>query len=90
MQHENQNNNEEKVKVGSFIKSTHDGKVLVPGSDPEGPVGAPVSEDHALGDGVAVDESFVSFLLEARRVPALLHHLDDHLRHGKLIPVGHL
>lgn len=72
------------------MKKTHASKVFVPSSDPEGPVGAPVSEDHALGDGIAVDETLVSILLEARRVPAPLHHLDRHLSDGELIPVGHL
>lgn len=70
--------------------NTHSGEVLVLSSDPEGPVGASVSEDHALRDRVAVDKSFVSLPLKARRVPALLHHVDGHLRHRELIPVGHL
>lgn len=78
------------IKINTHRKITHSGEVLVPSSDPEGPVGASVSEDHALRDRVAVDKSFVSLLLKARRVPALLHHLDGHLRHSELIPVGHL
>lgn len=69
---------------------THCGEILITGTDPEGPVGAPVSQNHALRDGVAVDEPFVSLPLKARRVPAPLHHLDRHLCHGELIPVGHL
>ena len=73
-----------------LTQSTHAGEVLVPRPDPEGPVGASVPEDHALGDRVAVDKPFVPLLLKARRVPALLHHLDGHLRHGELVPVGHL
>lgn len=70
--------------------NTHRCEVLVPSSNPEGPVGASVSEDHALGDGVAVDESLISILLKPWRVPAPLHHLDCHLCHRELIPVGHL
>lgn len=69
---------------------THTSKVLVPGSDPEGPVGASVSQDHALRYRVAVDKSFISLLLKARGVPAPLHHLDGHLSYCKLIPVSHL
>lgn len=69
---------------------THGGKVLILSPDPEGPVGAPVSENHALGNRVTVDESFVTLLLKARWVPALLHHLDGHLCHSKLVSVGHL
>ncbi len=72
------------------INRPHSSKVLISSSDPERPVGASVSEDHALRNRVAVDKSFVSLLLKTRRVPALLHHLDGHLRHCKLIPVGHL
>lgn len=72
------------------MKKTHTREVFVPSSDPEGPVGASVSEDHALRDGVAVDETLVSILLKARRVPAPLHHLDCHLSDCELIPVGHL
>ena len=81
----------DEVKVSVLrTRRAHGGEVLVPGPDPEGPVGAPVPEDHALRDGVTVDESFVSLLLKARRVPAPLHHLHGHLSHSKLVPVGHL
>lgn len=82
-----ENKNVERASVES---ETHAGEVFVPSSDPEGSVGGPVSEDHALGDGVAVDEALVSILLKARRVPAPLHHLDGHLRDCELVPVGHL
>lgn len=78
------------LQVKLQMMKTHVGEVFVPGSDPEGPVAAPVSEDHALGDGVAVDEALVSLLLEARRVPAPLHHFDGHLGDCELVPVGHL
>lgn len=69
---------------------TYTCEVFVACSDPEGSVGGPVSEYHALWDGVAVDESLESLFLKARRVPALLHHLYGHLSHCKLIPVVHL
>jgi len=72
------------------IEITHTGEVLVTSPDPEGSVGASVSEDHALWYGVAVDESLISLFLKARRVPALLHHFNGHLCHCKLISVGHL
>lgn len=74
----------------SLLALTHSGKVLVSGSDPEGSVGGAVPQDHALWDGAAVDESFVAIPVEARRVPAPLHHLNRHQCDGKLVPVGHL
>lgn len=72
------------------VLQTHVSEVLVPSPDPERAVGAPVPEDHALGDGVAVDEALVSILLKARGVAAPLHHLDGHLSDRELIPVAHL
>lgn len=74
----------------SLLALTHSGKVLVSGSDPEGSVGGAVPQDHALWDGTAVDESFVSLPVEARWVPAPLHHLNRHPCDCKLVPVRHL